>query len=691
MWVRISHGLNKLVTNLNNNEQETSEMQFEEYALKLNAKDFACRSKAKAKPQKRDSASSSTRTIPLGERTWTDVEPGKYSFSDSSVSKKLIHLLRHGSLPRENDGAIGFWRIKDDLQKYFLYCHHWSDEKWKKSMAGGGGQKKRFQYCFDSSETILYLRALQGHSRRSLIDPSLQDNVIIPDGFFKYIYHVGCAINLHSIINSGVIPGGQHLSNRQTVFFLPVDPMDKEHNDPETIDLEAPSLAQYVHKAWKKHQNTVYWVDINLALKKGLKVHQTRSNAIILHETLRAYCIPKVVRMETGEVIYEKVCASPRPPPKISLKHDWMKEFVSEVARQPDGEVARQSKSSQPSQPNQNPDHDRTGRPVVCPQRAPQTRFSRDSTNFILKEETNHDRTGRPVVCRDANHERSMFNEVDIDFRISGLPHSFVKHADNYRVRELVKIENHPHRQSLQRDLQQNNAYKPFSETSKKMIKDMGNVEMFELFETDPETQCKECLLYWSQDIVYCTCGHLLKESEANRGAKQCTLDLLSIQNYVIKKGRPLGHRYGKTQQQREYDVAHNLKKRCIKRLFKGIHDRFLNDPDFRASQLEHDRTEEVCIKMDELAEKDFSHHMTQAEYFRYKKNWWISLNNSGRSRPMRDRSDFNDLLSTLNHLHQESGERQLRPVPFWKYQYWHQSSSSSSSWWQRSDSWWSS
>ena len=59
-WVRISLGLNKLVTNLNSNEQETSEMQFEEYALKLNAGDFASRSKAKAKPQRRDSASSST-------------------------------------------------------------------------------------------------------------------------------------------------------------------------------------------------------------------------------------------------------------------------------------------------------------------------------------------------------------------------------------------------------------------------------------------------------------------------------------------------------------------------------------------------------------------------------------------------------------------------------------------------------
>ena len=95
-WVRISHGSNKFVTNLNNNEQEISEVQLEEYALKLNASDFACRSKAKAKPQRREPAGSSTRTIPIGERIWTDVEPGEYSISDYAVSKKLIHLLRHG-------------------------------------------------------------------------------------------------------------------------------------------------------------------------------------------------------------------------------------------------------------------------------------------------------------------------------------------------------------------------------------------------------------------------------------------------------------------------------------------------------------------------------------------------------------------------------------------------------------------
>ena len=78
---------NKFVTNLNNNEQEFSEMQFEEFALRLNASDFASRSKAKAKPLRREPAGSSPRTVPIGKRTWTDVEPGEYSLSEFEVSK----------------------------------------------------------------------------------------------------------------------------------------------------------------------------------------------------------------------------------------------------------------------------------------------------------------------------------------------------------------------------------------------------------------------------------------------------------------------------------------------------------------------------------------------------------------------------------------------------------------------------
>ena len=98
---------------------------------------------------------------------------------------------------------------------------------------------------------------------------------------------------------------------------------------------------------------------------------------------------------------------------------------------------------------------------------------------------------------------------------------------------------------------------------------------------------------------------------------------------YVIKKGRHHGHRYGKTPEKKEYHPAHNLKKRCIKKKFKGIHNRFLRDPDFRKAMLEHDRDEQVCIQWDDLAEQDFTHYVTDSEYFRYKQNWWISLGSS--------------------------------------------------------------
>ena len=80
------------------------------------------------------------------------------------------------------------------------------------------------------------------------------------------------------------------------------------------------------------HQDTVYWVDIQLAQRKGLKFYQTISNAIILHDTVPAYCISKVIVMKSEEIMYQKVFVSPRPPPNISYKDNWMCDLDSEVA-----------------------------------------------------------------------------------------------------------------------------------------------------------------------------------------------------------------------------------------------------------------------------------------------------------------------------------------------------------------------
>ena len=294
----------------------------EEQASQSSVKVIAARSKAKSKPHKRETVELPS-TIPMNERKWIDIEPAEPSLFAYEVSKKVINLLRHNQIvQREDDGAVQFWRFKFHLRNQFSQISCWSDDRWKVCLAAGGGSKRRYQYCSDISGRILYLRALQGQSGRNLIDPLLQDNVIIQCGLFRHIDHIGCAFNLHSIINNGLILGGQDSSRRQTVFFLPIDHRDKEHQDPEHIDFSVPRRAQYLHCAWKKHQDAIFWVDIDLSFRKGLTFYHTRSNAIILQGTLPAYCIPKVVRLKIGEVLYEKSFMSLRPPPKISLRHD---------------------------------------------------------------------------------------------------------------------------------------------------------------------------------------------------------------------------------------------------------------------------------------------------------------------------------------------------------------------------------
>ena len=107
----------------------------------------------------------------------------------------------------------------------------------------------------------------------------------------------------------------------------------------------------------------------------------------------------------------------------------------------------------------------------------------------------------------------------DMDFKIPGLPHSTVKQLHSASLRELIqKIENHPYRHALQRDLQQSQSFNPFSPESKQMIHEVGNIELCELLDTEPKTQCKVCLSYWDIGIVYCTCGHFLRKgTEENK------------------------------------------------------------------------------------------------------------------------------------------------------------------------------
>ena len=133
--------------------------------------------------------------------------------------------------------------------------------------------------------------------------------------------------------------------------------------------------------------------------------------------------------------------------------------------------------------------------------------------------------------------------EHDIDFRVPGLSHCSCERKQNIsEFKSLVKrIETHPHREAFHADLQQNNVYNPFSKNSKEMIRELGNVELFELCETLPKVQCSHCLLYWNQGIVYCICGGWMHSPSRTTWQR---------------KGRNHAARQGKTKEQTEYHMA---------------------------------------------------------------------------------------------------------------------------------------
>ena len=258
------------------------------------------------------------------------------------------------------------------------------------------------------------------------------------------------------------------------------------------------------------------------------------------------------------------------------------------------------------------------------------------------------------MLNTDNDLTRDIIKE-DIDFKIPGLPHSTVKQLHSASVRELIqKIENHPHRHALQRDLQQSQSFNPFNQESKQMIHEVGNIELCELLDMEPKGQCKVCLSYWDVGIVHCTCGHFLGNgTEENKKFVQYTMDPLSVPNYYIKKGQ------------------------CKKKFYLDIHDRFIRDEKFRKNMFDAARTVEICR---ELANEDHTHHLTPEEIRGYRAKLVDSNKVGSDTMPVGHRPDFKQALSTLRQL--KDKEDAAHHNQRWTQSY-------SSSWWNWQASWW--
>ena len=139
---------------------------------------------------------------------------------------------------------------------------------------------------------------------------------------------------------------------------------------------------------------------------KRIQIQSNKIERIILHDTLPANGISKVVVMKSENIIYQEENVSPRPPPKISYKDNWMCDL--------DSDVAESSKDTQRIQPKPKTQWSRTVRPACGPE---STKRCVLTPKHVVEDQTG---SGRPVLV-------DQKEEHEIDFRVPGLSHAVVK------------------------------------------------------------------------------------------------------------------------------------------------------------------------------------------------------------------------------------------------------------------------
>ena len=159
----------------------------------------------------------------------------------------------------------------------------------------GRGEKKRFLYCLSpySSDKFLCFRAIEGHSGGNLVDPLLHNNVLLPEDFTEYINHIGNAFEMHSILKSGLIPGGKRSEGTGSQCFS--QPWTRWIFEQQTEKLNT---------IWTTQNRTVrtfldsspqysILVHFEACSEKGIAILSNWSHAMTLSSTLPAICKEK--------------------------------------------------------------------------------------------------------------------------------------------------------------------------------------------------------------------------------------------------------------------------------------------------------------------------------------------------------------------------------------------------------------
>ena len=128
---------------------------------------------------------------------------GPINILETAIWKFVTKLSRHcGQEERESDGAVRWDSVHSRLLKQFCSRsgQNCSQRDWLQAIHEGSN-KTRFEYCKNSIDHVIYVRAIQGPTDGNMISPELMGHVKIPYGWKEFVFHRGFSYDMKSILD----------------------------------------------------------------------------------------------------------------------------------------------------------------------------------------------------------------------------------------------------------------------------------------------------------------------------------------------------------------------------------------------------------------------------------------------------------------------------------------------------------
>ena len=378
---------------------------------------------AKARPRQKPKAALTSVAIPVLERKWVDIETHDHTIISVMKCQKPSpgwhDMIFHPSRKRRSDPLqLHHWRVQEEeVRRCFAMA------TWRLDIDPGTRRRSedKISILRESKlfQSIPVPSAIQGHSGDNAVDPTLQDNELLPKGFTEYIYHIWNANELNSITRNGFTPGGTSLKERSGLLH---------HSEPDGRRIWHGGNSMRFHenkdRAIQEYLDTPSKYSIlKFFQETGLQIYQRRSHAVVLYNTLPAACIEKAACVKTQEEVCQKVRLTPRVP-RVVLKSN--------------SQYCPQDPQSQEARSSREPSSDSESYGEPC--------------NNIV----DHEISGAPFCSRTAEYNtREQSQKVDRE------------------VRE-------PQASRIIQDLSQTQKINKFSKVSQDLIADLNNTEIFE-------------------------------------------------------------------------------------------------------------------------------------------------------------------------------------------------------------------